>query len=137
MRGVAVMLERAGFALKGADMMIDSDVPIGSGLSSSAALEVSVGFALLDLAGVAVDRVKLPQPGIAAAPSRAALTAMSVRLHNLARPQNLCDRSFQKAAGALPAPELYRSMKRVREARNLTQAQTCSFQPKNRSQANG
>jgi galactokinase len=39
----------------GADLMIASDVPIGAGLSSSAALEVACGFALLDLAGVSVD----------------------------------------------------------------------------------
>jgi galactokinase len=37
--------------VSGADLMIASDVPIGAGLSSSAALEVACGFALLDLAG--------------------------------------------------------------------------------------
>jgi galactokinase len=58
-RGVAVMLQRAGHRLVGADLLIDSDVPIGAGLSSSAALEVSTGYALLDLAGVAVDRTEL------------------------------------------------------------------------------
>ncbi len=59
MRGVAVMLHKAGHRLVGADLLIDSDVPIGAGLSSSAALEVSTGYALLDLAGVAVDRTEL------------------------------------------------------------------------------
>ena len=39
----------------GADLMIASDVPIGAGLSSSAALEVACGFALLDLAGAPID----------------------------------------------------------------------------------
>ncbi|MGD0187395.1 MAG: galactokinase [Roseiarcus sp.] len=58
-RGVAVMLSRAGHRLVGANLLIDSDVPIGSGLSSSAALEVSTGYALLDLAGIAVDRTAL------------------------------------------------------------------------------
>ena len=58
-RGVAVMLQRDGHHLRGVDMLIDSDVPIGSGLSSSAALEVSTGYALLDCAGIAVDRVPL------------------------------------------------------------------------------
>ncbi len=58
-RGVAVMLQQAGHHLTGVDMLIDSDVPIGSGLSSSAALEVSAGYALLDCAGIAVDRVQL------------------------------------------------------------------------------
>ena len=46
-QGVAVMIERAGHRLRGADMMISSDVPLGSGLSSSAALEVATAFALL------------------------------------------------------------------------------------------
>jgi len=58
-RGVAVMLQRAGHVLTGADLLIDSDVPVGSGLSSSAALEVSTGYALLDRAGIAVDLVQL------------------------------------------------------------------------------
>ena len=52
-RGVAIMLQRDGYRLTGADMLIDSDVPVGSGLSSSAALEVASGFALLDGAGQA------------------------------------------------------------------------------------
>ena len=58
-RGVAAVLERRGCPLKGADMTITSDVPIGAGLSSSAALEVAVGYGLLDLAGHAIDRTAL------------------------------------------------------------------------------
>src|SRR5262245_18287671 len=50
-RGVAVVLEGAGERLTGADLMIWSDVPVGAGLSSSAALEVAVGYTLLSLAG--------------------------------------------------------------------------------------
>jgi galactokinase len=57
--GVAVTLERAGYALAGADLMIDSTVPIGSGLSSSAALEVAVAWALLDGTGHPVSRREL------------------------------------------------------------------------------
>jgi galactokinase len=45
-RGVAKGLDIAGHALQGADMVIDSDVPLGAGLSSSAALEVAVGYTL-------------------------------------------------------------------------------------------
>ncbi len=62
-RGVAVMLQRAGHALVGADLLIDSDVPIGAGLSSSAALEIAAGFALLGCAGIAVDRTQLALTG--------------------------------------------------------------------------
>lgn len=55
-QGVAAMLEKSGFRLGGANVLVSSKVPIGAGLSSSAALEVAVGFALLDLNGFAVDR---------------------------------------------------------------------------------
>ncbi len=43
--GVAVMLQRAGYSLRGANLYIRSDVPLGAGLSSWAANEVSVGYA--------------------------------------------------------------------------------------------
>src|SRR5713226_8179868 len=58
-RGVAAVLERDGHRLGGADLLIGSDVPIGAGLSSSAALEVAVGGALLDAAGIDLDRTAL------------------------------------------------------------------------------
>ena len=53
-QGIAATLGESK-RLTGADMMIASDVPIGAGLSSSAALEVACGFALLDLAGAPID----------------------------------------------------------------------------------
>jgi galactokinase len=59
--GVAVMLQRAGNALQGANLVIRGDVPIGSGLSSSAAIEVATGLALMENSGLAVDRVQLAQ----------------------------------------------------------------------------
>jgi len=45
--------------IRGADLLIASDVPIGAGLSSSAALEVACGYALLDLANRPIDLVQL------------------------------------------------------------------------------
>ena len=45
--GVAFELAEAGKPLTGANLYITGDVPLGSGLSSSAALEVSTGYALL------------------------------------------------------------------------------------------
>jgi galactokinase len=57
--GVAVVLRDAGHRVGGADMLVRGGVPVGSGLSSSAALEVATGFALLDGSGMAVDRVEL------------------------------------------------------------------------------
>jgi galactokinase len=57
--GIARSLEEKFGRIGGADILITSDVPIGSGLSSSAALEVSVGYALLSLSGIEIDRKKL------------------------------------------------------------------------------
>ena len=50
--GVAWALREAGYDVPGVDLLVDSKVPLGAGLSSSAALECSVGTALLDLVGV-------------------------------------------------------------------------------------
>ncbi len=61
--GVAQALEQKGARLKGADLVISSDVPAGAGLSSSAALEISTGFALLSVSGLEVDRVRLALAG--------------------------------------------------------------------------
>jgi galactokinase len=58
-RGVAAVLERRGHRLGGADVAIDSDVPTGAGLSSSAALEVAAGYGLLDLADGQIDLTEL------------------------------------------------------------------------------
>ncbi len=52
--GVAVELIRLGVKPFAARIEIESSVPIGSGLSSSASLEVSVGLALASLAGTTV-----------------------------------------------------------------------------------
>ncbi|HLG96429.1 MAG TPA: galactokinase [Bryobacteraceae bacterium] len=46
--GVARELARDAVPLKGADIYIASEVPAGSGLSSSAAIEVAIAMALLD-----------------------------------------------------------------------------------------
>ena len=57
--GVAAELQRLGHALRGANLYIRGRVPIGAGLSSSAALEVSTGLALLQNSGITLDRVQL------------------------------------------------------------------------------
>ena len=55
--GVAHALQAAGRVVEGADIAIESTVPEGSGLSSSAALEVACAFALLD--GQVEDRIEV------------------------------------------------------------------------------
>ncbi len=62
-RGVAALLLADGQPLSGADLLIDGDLPLGSGLSSSASLELGVATALLGLAGVAIERTALARLG--------------------------------------------------------------------------
>jgi galactokinase len=64
--GVARALEATGLRLTGADLLVDSDVPLGAGLSSSAALEISIGKALAVLSGHAVDPKELAKAGLRA-----------------------------------------------------------------------
>jgi len=54
-RGVATVLQEAGYGLTGLDMAVQGDVPIGSGLASSAALEVAVLGAFQRAAALAID----------------------------------------------------------------------------------
>ena len=61
-RGVVSELRRAGYPLVGARLEIRGDLPLGAGLSSSAALEVALCLALLALIEAAdADRVGLAQ----------------------------------------------------------------------------
>ena len=60
--GVVWALEQAGHQVGPADLVLTSDVPVGAGLSSSAALECAVLSALVDLSGIELaplERAKL------------------------------------------------------------------------------
>jgi galactokinase len=60
--GVVWALREAGFAVGGADLVLTSDVPLGAGLSSSAAIECAALAALADLNDLRIepmDRAKL------------------------------------------------------------------------------
>ena len=58
-KGVAFVLQDEGFELTGADMLIDGEIPLGGGLSSSASLEAVIGVALLGSSGLETDQMKL------------------------------------------------------------------------------
>ncbi len=61
--GIAKLLELNGIKLTGANLLIESEIPIGAGLSSSAALEMSASLALLNSVDAALDSVKLAKLG--------------------------------------------------------------------------
>jgi galactokinase len=58
-RGVAAVLESRGVHLSGANLIIQGQVPMGAGLSSSASLEVATGLALLATAQAEVPQLEL------------------------------------------------------------------------------
>jgi galactokinase len=57
--GVAKMLEASESRLSGANLLIAGNVPQGAGLSSSASVEVAVGYALLETTGQTINLTKL------------------------------------------------------------------------------
>lgn len=58
-RGVAQSLHEAGYVLRGFDGLLHTTVPVASGLSSSAALEMSVGRMFELVSGLEIDPVAL------------------------------------------------------------------------------
>ncbi len=58
-RGVAAQLQREGVPLTGMDALLANTLPVGGGLSSSAAIEVGTAVALLALAGRHMDPTRI------------------------------------------------------------------------------
>ncbi|MEG9247354.1 galactokinase [Arthrobacter sp. Soc17.1.1.1] len=61
--GVLWAMEQSGHRCPGMDLLVDSSVPVGAGLSSSAALECSVAVAANDLSQAGVSRRELAAIG--------------------------------------------------------------------------
>ena len=61
--GVLWAMEQSGYRCPGLDLLVDSSVPVGAGLSSSAALECAVAIAANDLAQAGIGRGELATIG--------------------------------------------------------------------------
>ncbi|RYY61881.1 MAG: galactokinase, partial [Chitinophagaceae bacterium] len=57
--GVADELVKAGHTLGGFNAVVTGDIPVGAGLSSSAALESSIVFGLNEMFGLGLDRITM------------------------------------------------------------------------------
>jgi galactokinase len=62
-QGVTQVLQQAGHRLRGFDLRIESDIPLGGGVSSSAALEVSLLRGLREAFSLEIDDVELALAG--------------------------------------------------------------------------
>ena len=58
-RGVAAVLRKRNISIEGANLVVKGAVPIGAGLSSSAAIEVATAYALLGVSGIALGRLEI------------------------------------------------------------------------------
>ena len=58
-RGVYLQLRLSGVKLRGVDLSVTGEIPLGAGLSSSASVEVSTAAALLHVAGETMDQKAL------------------------------------------------------------------------------
>ncbi|MBK8520317.1 MAG: galactokinase [Ferruginibacter sp.] len=57
--GVVDQLQKQGHTIGGFNLVVDGDIPIGAGLSSSAAVECAVAFALNDIFELGLSRLKM------------------------------------------------------------------------------
>jgi galactokinase len=61
--GIGRILRDRGYKIGGANLLIGSNVPLGAGLSSSAAIEIAVGLALTSVSGVEIEKLPLALAG--------------------------------------------------------------------------
>ncbi|MEO6491150.1 MAG: galactokinase [Ferruginibacter sp.] len=57
--GVVDQLQKAGFSFTGFNLVLDGDIPIGAGLSSSAAVECATIFALNEIYSLKLEKIKM------------------------------------------------------------------------------
>jgi len=88
-RGVAAGLKAHGLMLTGCDLMFDSDVPIGGGLSSSASLEVAAAMAL-----IAAPALAAPECHSKITPSELALICQKAEHDFAGAPCGIMDQSI-------------------------------------------
>ena len=61
--GVVRALQASGVPVAGCDLEVTSDIPVGVGMSSSAALEIALGMALAAVAGASLSSLELARAG--------------------------------------------------------------------------
>lgn len=61
--GVVHQIKERNLKINGFNLYIDGDIPVGAGLSSSAAVECATGFALNELFGLGLDRISIAKIG--------------------------------------------------------------------------
>lgn len=61
--GIGRVLRTRGYEIGGANLLIHSDVPVGAGLSSSAAIEIAVGLALASVGKIEIEPLELALAG--------------------------------------------------------------------------
>ncbi len=61
--GVCREIQKRGHEIKGFDTVFSGDVPLGAGMSSSAALESTFAFALSDIYGLNIDKFEMAKIG--------------------------------------------------------------------------
>lgn len=57
--GVVDQLQKRGLVVGGFNLVVDGDIPIGAGLSSSAAVECAVAYALNEMFGLGLGRIEM------------------------------------------------------------------------------